>query len=187
LYRIHKAGAFFVTRPRAIFAYNTVKENFDKDTTTGLRTDKTIVLKGFKSNKRYPEPMRLVEYYDSEKELLLVFLTNNFDVTALEVAYLYKNRWQIEVFFKWIKQNLTIKKLWGHSENAVKIHIWVAICTYLIVAYIKHALKSQMSIYEIMQILGISAFDKTPIKELLTELQVNQNVKKQLELFNINF
>jgi hypothetical protein len=187
LYRIHKAGAFFVTRPRAIFAYNTIEENFDIDATTGLRTDKTIVLKGFKSNKRYPEPLRLVEYYDGEKELLLVFLTNNFDVTALEITYLYKNRWKIEVFFKWIKQNLTIKKLWGHSENAVKIHIWVAICTYLIVAYIKHALKSQLSIYEIMQILGISAFDKTPIKELLTEFQVNQNIKEQLELFNINF
>jgi hypothetical protein len=183
LYRIHKAGAFFVTRPRTTFSYNTIKQNFDIDTTTGLRTDKTIVLKGFKSNKRYPEPLRAVEYYDSEKELLLVFLTNNFDITALEVAYLYKNRWQIEVFFKWIKQNLTIKKLWGHSENAVKTHIWVAICTYLIMAYIKHALKSQLSIYEIMQILGISAFDKTPIRELLTEFQVNQDVKEQLDLF----
>jgi hypothetical protein len=183
LYRIHKSGAFFVTRPRTTFSYNTIKQNFDIDTTTGLRTDKTIVLKGFKSNKRYPESLRIVEYYDSEKDLLLVFITNNFDITALEIAYLYKNRWQIEVFFKWIKQNLTIKKLWGNSENAVKIHIWVAISTYLIIAYIKYALKSQLSIYEIMQILGISAFDKTPIRELLTEFQVNQDVKEQLDLF----
>ena len=99
------------------------------------------------------------------------------------MAYLYKNRWQVVVFFKWIKQNLTIKKLWGYSENAVKIHIWIAISTYLIVAYIKHTLKSKLSIYEIMQILGISAFDKTPIRELLTEYQVNQDVKEQLELF----
>jgi len=131
--------------------------------------------------------LRLVEYYDSEKDVLLVFLTNNFEVTALEVAYLYKNRWQIEVFFKWIKQNLTIKKLWGHSENAVNVHIWVAICTYLIVAYVKHDLKSKLSIYEIMQILGISIFDKTPVKELFTEYQVNQNVKEQLYLFGDYF
>lgn len=96
---------------------------------------------------------------------------------------------QVEIFFKWIKQNLTIKKLWGYSPNAVKIHIWVAICTYLIVAYVKHALKSTLSIYEIMQILGISAFDKTPIRELITEFQVNSNqyVKEQLNLFGSNY
>ena len=110
-----------------------------------------------------------------------------FEVSALEVARLYKNRWQIEVFFRWIKQNLTIKKLCGHSENAVNIHIWVAIYTYLIVAYIKHHIKSSLSIYEIMQILGISVFDKTTIKDLLTEFQVNQNVKEQPNLFNEYF
>jgi len=125
----------------------------------------------------------LVEYYDNEKAIMLVFLTNNFEASALEIAYLYRNRWQIEVFFKWIKQNLIIKKLWGHSENAVNLHIWVAICAYLIVAYIKYNLKSTLSIYETMQILGISVFDKTSIKELLTEIQDNQNVKEQLELF----
>ena len=118
---------------------------------------------------------------------MLVFLTNNFEVTALEIAHLYRNRWQIEVFFKWIKQNLTIKRLWGHSENAVNIHIWVAICTYLIVAHVKYSLKSNLTIYETMQILGISAFDKTPVKELLTEIQVNQNIKEQYDLFNNQF
>jgi hypothetical protein len=116
--------------------------------------------------------------------MVFVFITNNFEVSALDVARLYRNRWQIEVFFKWIKQNLTIKTLWGHSENAVNIHIWIAICTYLIVAYVKFSLQSKLSIYEIMQILGISAFDKAPVKELLTELQVNQNVKEQYDLFN---
>ena len=90
-------------------------------------------------------------------------------------------------FFKWIKQNLTIKKLWGHSENAVNLHIWVAICTYLTVAYIKHQLKSNLSVYEIMQILSISAFDKTPLKELLTDNQVNQNVKEQYNLITLEF
>jgi len=103
----------------------------------------------------------------------------------MEIAYLYKNRWQIEVFFKWIKQNLIIKKIWGHSENAVKIHIWIAICTYLIVAYAKHMLKSNLSIYEMMQILGVSAFDKSSIRELLAECQANQNVKElQFNLFD---
>ena len=131
--------------------------------------------------------LRLVEYYDDEKKVLLVFLSNNFEVSAMEIAYLYRNRWQIEVFFKWIKQNLTIKKLWGHSENAVAIHIWVAICTYLIVAYVKFSLKSTLSIYEIMQILGISVFDKAHVKELITELEVNQNFKEQYDLFNDQF
>ncbi|OFY11573.1 MAG: hypothetical protein A2X05_02135 [Bacteroidetes bacterium GWE2_41_25] len=91
-----------------------------------------------------------------------------------------------KVFFKWIKQNLTIKTFWGHSENAVKVHVWIAICTYLIVAQVKYALRSTLSIYEIVQILGISVFDKTTVKELLTELQINQNVKEQGNLFSIN-
>jgi hypothetical protein len=125
----------------------------------------------------------LVEYYDDEKDIDLTFLTNNFEVSALEIAHLYRNRWQIEVFFKWIKQNLTLKRLWGHSENAVNIHVWVAICTYLTVACVKYKLHSALSIYEIMQILGISSFDKTAITELLTDIQVNQNVKEQYDLF----
>jgi IS4 transposase len=164
--------------------YEVIEQNFNIDETTGLRTDKTVILKVVKSKKLYPEKLRLVEFYDSQNDELLVFLTNNFEVSALEVAYLYKNRWQIEVFFKWIKQNLVIKKLWGHSVNAVKIHLWTAICVYLTVADLKHSLKSNYSIYEIMQILAVSAFDKTPIRELLTEQrQFNQNVKEQLNLF----
>lgn len=187
LFRFQQADAFFVTRAKSPLKYSIVEQNYNIDKTTGLRTEKTVLLTGNKSKKLYPELLRLVEYYDEEKDVLLVFLTNNFEVSALEIAYLYKNRWQIEVFFKWIKQNLTIKKLWGHSENAVNIHIWVAISTYLIVAYVKHVLKSNLSIYEMMQILGISAFDKTPIRELLTEFQVNQNVKDQLDLFSSNY
>ena len=114
-----------------------IEQNFNIDQDTGLRTDKTIMLVVSKSKKLYPEKLRLVEFYDSQNDELIVFLTNNFDVSALEVANLYKNRWQIEVFFKWIKQNLVIKKLWGYSPNAVRIHIWIAICTYLIIAYMK--------------------------------------------------
>ena len=175
LYKIHRAGAFFVTRAKVSMNYSILERNFNIDETTGLRTDEIIQLNGYQTSKHYPEKLRLVKYYDDEKEVLLVFITNNFEVSALEIARLYRNRWQIEVFFKWIKQNLTIKTLWGHSENAVNIHVWVAICTYLIVAYAKHSLKSDLSIYEIMQILGISAFDKSPLIELLTQVQANQN------------
>jgi hypothetical protein len=157
------------------------------DETTGLRADKTIVLTGYRSKKHYLDNLRLVEYYDSEKDVLLIFLSNSFEATALEIACLYKIRWQIEVFFKWIKQNLTIKHFRGNSGNAVKIHVWMAICTYLTPAYAKHSPRSKLSIYGMMRIPGISAFDKTSVKGLLTELHVNQNVKKQLELFSINF
>ena len=187
LYRMHKTNAFFISRAKVSLDYSVLDCNFNIDETTGLRGDKTINLQGYKSKRLYPEPLRLVEYYDEEKEILLTFLTNNFEASALEIAHLYRNRWQIEVFFKWIKQNLTIKKLWGHSENAVNIHIWIAICTYLIVAYAKHTLKSSLSIYEMMQILGISAFDKTPVKELLTEIETNQNFKEQYNLFDDQF
>ena len=181
LYCIQKAGAFFVTRAISSLRYNVIEQNFNIDKSTGIRADKTVMLTVYRSRKQYPEKLRLVEFYDSEKEVLLEFLTNNFEVSAFEIACLYKNRWQIEVFFKWIKQNLVIKKLWGYSENAVKIHLWIAIITYLIVSYIKHAIKSDYSIYEIMQILSVSTFDKTSLQELLTEQrQFNQDVKEQL-------
>ena len=183
LNELHESGAFFVTRAKVTLDYQLCESSYNIDQTTGLRSDRIIKLNGYKSKKLYPKELRLVEYYDNEKAIMLVFLTNNFEASALEIAYLYRNRWQIEVFFKWIKQNLIIKKLWGHSENAVNLHVWVAICTYLIVAYVKYSLKSTLSIYETMQILGISVFDKTSIKELLTEIQDNQNVKEQLELF----
>lgn len=184
LYQMHEQGALFISRAKSTMDYSVTEVNYNIDENSGLRTDKIIELNGYKSKQLYPEPLRLVEFYDDENDVTLTFLSNNFDVTALEIANLYRNRWQIEVFFKWIKQNLTIKTLWGHSENAVNIHIWVAICTYLIVAKVKHALKSKLSIYEIMQILSISVFDKTSIRELLTEFQTNQNVKEQRNLFS---
>ncbi|MFC2137787.1 IS4 family transposase [Bacteroidota bacterium] len=184
LYRMHDLGAFFISRAKTKLDFSVIETNYNIDETTGLRGDKIIELNGYKSKKLYPEALRLVEFYDDEKDVVLTFLTNNTFVSALEIASLYRNRWQIEIFFKWIKQNLTIKTLWGHSENAVNIHIWVAICTYLIVAKVKHELKSELSIYEIMQILGISVFDKSPLKELLTEYQIKQNVKEQRNLFS---
>lgn len=184
LYRMHTAGSYFITRSKATLDYLVAGWDMNIDANAGILSDQTIKLKGPKSKRLYPEKLRMVEYYDDEKDMVFVFITNNFEVSALEIAHLYRNRWQIEVFFKWIKQNLTIKTLWGHSENAVNVHIWVAICTYLIIAYVKIQLQSKLSIYEIMQILGISSFDKAPVKELLTELQVNQNVKEQYDLFN---
>lgn len=186
LYSMHNAGAFFITRAKANMAYTVVENNFNIDPNTGVLGDKIIRLIGPKSKRLYPEPFRLIEYYDDEKQIQLTFVTNNEEATALEIAKLYRNRWQIETFFKWIKQNLTVKVLWGHSENAVNIHMWIAISTYLIVAYVKHALKSNLSIYEIIQILGVSAFDKTPLEELLVEdFKVNQNVKEQIDLFSV--
>ena len=139
----------------------------------------------YKSKLLYPEKLRLIGYYDTEKNELFEFLTNNFEITAYEISNLYKNRWQIEVFFKWIKQNLTIKHLWGHSENAVKTHIWIAIISYLLIAYIKKMLDSQYSIYEIIQVLGLSVFVKTPIKELITNVQDNQYDYEEPNLFTI--
>ena len=139
----------------------------------------------YKSKLLYPEKLRLIGYYDTEKNELFEFLTNNFEITAYEIANLYKNRWQKEVFFKWIKQNLTIKHLWGHSENAVKTHIWIAIISYLLIAYIKKMLDSQYSIYEIIQVLGLSVFVKTPIKELITNVQDNQYHYEEPNLFTI--
>ena len=137
LYRINTCDSYFVTRAKTSLKYTIVEQNFNIDESTGLRADKTIELTIEKSKKLYPEKLRLIEYYDAESNNSLVFMTNNFEVSALQVSYIYKNRWQIETFFKWIKQNLVIKKLWGHSQNAVKTQIWTAICTYLIVAYVK--------------------------------------------------
>jgi hypothetical protein len=187
LFRMNELGAFFISRAKTTMDFSVIETNYNIDESTGLRADRTIILNGIKTKKLYPDKLRLVEFYDDEKDIVLTFLTNNKSASALEIARLYRNRWQIETFFKWIKQNLTIKKLWGHSENAVNTHVWVAICTYLIVAKVKYVFKSELSIYEIMQILGVSVFDKTPIQELLTEYQINQDVKDQLDLFNDKF
>jgi hypothetical protein len=185
LFRINKVNAFFVVPAKQGTAFKVIN-SLTVDKTTGVKCDQTIRMSVHKTRHFYPEKLRRIKYFDQEKSITLTFLTNNFDVSALEIAQLYKNRWQIELFFKWIKQNLQIKTLWGHSENAVNIHIWIAICTYLIVAYLKIQIKSTLSIYEIMQILGISTFDKTPINELLTEKQIKQNVKEQRNLFNFS-
>ena len=149
----------------------------------GIVGDKTIRFTGYVSRKKYPEDLRLVEFYDAEKEDVITFLTNNFELGPLVIANIYCNRWQIESFFKWIG-NLTIKAFWGYSENAVRIHLWVAISTYLLLAWLKAALKSPLTITEVSKVVGASLLTKTDLRELLdipAPLTQNQNVN-ELEL-----
>lgn len=187
LYKITLSGAFFVTRAKVNLSFRRLYSS-KVDKTTGLRCDQTIKLKGYKSLKLYPIYLRRIKFYDAENKRLLVFLTNNFEVDALIIALLYKHRWQIELFFKWIKQHLRIKTFWGTSANAVKTQVWIAVCTYLLVAYAKKQLKSDLSLYEITQIISVSTFDKTPLNELLTNFSKNNEIKdicNQLNLFDL--
>ena len=168
LARFDAVGAFFVTRAKDNMRYEVVERNYNIDESCGLLGDCTVNLTGVKTAKLYPKPLRLVEYRDPDSGEGLRFITNNLEITALEVANIYRNRWQIEVFFKWIKQNIVIKTLWGYSENAVKTHLWVAICAYLVVTRIKATYNSTYSITEILSILHVSALEKTSLKELLS-------------------
>jgi transposase len=185
LYSIHQSQAFFVIRAKDNLKFKRIKASkVDKE--NGLRCDQTIVLTIPKSRDGYPEMLRRVKYYDSDNDLLLVLLTNNFEIDALDVANLYHHRWRIELFFKWIKQHLRIKKFWGYSRNAVKTQIWIAVCIYLLVAYVKANIKTTLSLYEMLQILSVSIFDKTAINELLTDFSKNENILldcNQLKLF----
>lgn len=183
LYTFNELESFFVTRAKENLKYTIIENNFNIDNSTGLVYDRVISLTTANSYKSYPKNLRLVGYYDAEKDETFEFLTNDFEASALEIANLYKRRWQIEIFFKWIKQNLSIKKLWGHSENAVKIHIWVAIITYLIVAYIKNISKSELTIYQIIEIFRISLFDKKLIKNLIVRDKDKIEIE-QPNLFN---
>ncbi len=184
LFDINQCKAFFVIRAKNNLKFRRVSSQ-GVDKATGLKCDQTIKLTGIKTSTLYPEKLRRIKYYDAENDLLLVFLTNNFDVEAIDICMLYKNRWQIELFFKWIKQHLRIKTFWGYSPNAVKTQIWIAICTYLLVAYAKKKLKSSLSLYEITQILGVSVFDKTPINELLTNISKNEIIKEKYNQLNM--
>lgn len=187
LFDIERHEAFFVIRGKDNLKFRCVSST-KIDKSTGLKCDQSIRLTGPKTSKLYPKKLRRIKYKDPDTNLLLVFLTNNFDITAEDICVLYKNRWQIELFFKWIKQHLRIKAFWGYSPNAVKTQIWIAICTYLLVAYAKKKLKSELSLYEITQILGVSVFDKTPLNELLTNFSKNDKIKEnynQLNLFDL--
>jgi hypothetical protein len=187
LYRLHQARAFFVTRAKINLSFTRLEaRKVDKE--SGLRCDQTIKLKVYKSKTGYPEKLRRVKYYDKEQGKTYVFLTNNFELSAIEIATLYKYRWQIELFFKWIKQHLKIKKFWGESENAVKTQIWIAICNYLLVAIVKKELKIEKSLNEILQIISVSAIDKSQLNQLFSEFESNSSedlFPKQLTLFDL--
>ena len=168
LYRFVLANAFFVTR---------AKSNLDArwaasrpvDRATGLRADQTIYLRGEKAAVAYPGPLRRVSYYDAEQKRRLVFLTNNFDLPALTIAKIYKGRWRIELFFKWVKQNLRIKAFYGTSDNAVKTQLWIAVCVYVLVAIIKKELKLEPSLSIMLQVLSVNVFQQEPLLQLFTQ------------------
>lgn len=168
LYRLNQDKAFFIIRAKKNMKFRRMYSS-KVDKTTGLRCDQIVKLTGYKSSRFYPDKLRRVKYYDSENDRYLVFLSNNFDVTALTVADLYRNRWKIELFFKWIKQHLKIKSFFGTSPNAVKTQVWIAISIYVLVAIIRKTLKIEMSLYIILQIFSVSLFEKVPINQLLTE------------------
>ena len=167
LNRFTLAGAFFVTRAKRNLDC-TRRERREVDRATGLRSDQTIVLAGPKSSRLYPGPIRRIAYHDIDSDRRFVYLTNNFALPALTIARLYKSRWQVELFFKWIKQHLRIKASFGTSENAVKSQIWIAVSVYVLVAIVKKRLNLSASLYEILQILSLTMFERTPLDQLLT-------------------
>ena len=167
--RIHQCGAFFVTRAKQNFRCAR-RYSRPVDKSTGLRFDQTVVLTGIDAQRDYPVPMRRIGYRDPETGKVLIFLTNNFTVLALTITQLYRGRWQIELFFKWIKQHLRIKAFYGTSPNAVRVQIWTAIAVYLLVAILKKRLHLNASFYTILQILSLTLFEKMPISQALAQL-----------------
>jgi len=170
LHALHLAQAFFVTRAKSNTQYRRLYSHAI-DKACGLRCDQTIALTGVDSCTDYPVQLRRVKFYDAEHDKLLVFLTNNFDLPALTVAQLYRCRWQVELFFKWIKQHLRIKAFFGISENAVKTQVWIAITVYVLVAIVKKRLSLQASLYTLLQILSLTLFEKTPLHQLLNQIE----------------
>lgn len=187
LYLLNLEQAFFVIRAKSNLKFRRLYSH-PVENSTGLKCDQTIVLTGTNSKGKYPDKLRRIHYYDSEKEMRLVFLTNNFALPALTISELYKSRWQIELFFKWIKQHLKIKKFYGTTENAVKTQIWIAVSVYVLVAIIKKQLKIDITLYTFLQILSITLFEKVHILQLLTNLEkrdIKHESHKQLSLFDL--
>ena len=187
LHALHQASAFFVIRAKSNYKCRRLySRSIDK--TTGLRCDQTVVLTVYQSAKDYPEQLRLVKFFDSEHDLRLTFFTNNFSLDAITIAQLYKSRWKIELFFKWIKQHLRIKAFFGTSENAVKTQVWIAVSVYVLIAIIKKRLDLKPGLYTILQILSVTIFEKTSILQALTETDVVDKTDEndnQLKLFNL--
>jgi hypothetical protein len=185
LHAIERARAWFVIRAKNPMNYRRVASQ-PVDRTTGLRSDQIIALTGFYAAKRYPDKLRRVHFYDLEHQNDLVFLSNHFELAALLIAQLYGQRWQVELFFKWIKQHLRIKAFFGRSENAVRTQIWIAVCVYALVAIVRKQLHSEASLFEILQVLSVSVFEKTPVNQLFLKIPSPNDalgLHNQLELF----
>jgi len=185
LYRFEQSSSFFVIRAKArMQAQRRYSHRVDR--TTGLLCDQTICLTGNYAPRRYPDPLRRIRFKDPATTKTLIFLTNNFTLPALTITELYRCRWQVELFFKWIKQHLRIKAFFGTSENAVKCQIWIAVSTYVLVAIVKKRLQLSASLYQILQILSLTMFERTPLHQLLTQTATDENntvLDKQLILF----
>jgi transposase len=187
LHVFHGAGAFFVTRTKRGVLFRR-RCSHPIDAATGLRSDHTVILSSALSRKHYPDPIRRIHYHDKEQGRHLRFLTNNFDLPALTVCLLYKSRWQVELFFKWIKQHLRIKAFYGYSENAVKTQIWIAVSIYVLVAIVKKRLALEASLHEILQVLSLTLFEQVPILQAFGDVEAQQKsdgISKQLSLLDL--
>ena len=185
-FTLHQALAFFIIRAKSNLQFRRVYSRL-VDKSTGLIYDQTIALTSIKANKGYPQHLRCIKFHDAEHDRDLVFLTNNFELPALTIAQLYRCRWQVELFFKWIKQHLRIKRFYGTTENAVKTQIWIAISIYVLVAIVKKRLKIESSLYTILQILSLTLFEKIPLDQLLNNMELQMQEPEnynQLNLFD---
>ncbi len=186
LHKLHQAGAFFVTRAKTNMNHHRVYSR-PVDKSTGLRSDQSIALDGFYTRRNYKEHLRRVHYCDPDTGKILIFLTNNFTLPALSIASLYKRRWQVELFFKWIKQHLRIRHFFGTSENAVKTQIWTAVCVYVLAAIIKKELSLKVSLYTFLQILSVHSFEKIPLFQAFQDIDDDNDASIshiQLNLFS---
>jgi hypothetical protein len=185
LYTFVLALAFFVTRSKSRIQFNRL-ESRPVDPGTGVRSDQIVRLRNTSTARRYPDKLRRVHYVDQETAKSLIFLTNNFELPALVIAQLYKSRWKVELFFKWIKQHLRIKHFYGNSDNAVKTQVWISICVYVLVAIVKKQLKLESSLYSILQVLSVNAFEKTPLDQVLAKShwQIEEGISSNQLVFN---
>jgi transposase len=186
LYQLHQSSAVFVTRSKTNTGLRRIYSH-KADKAIGIKFDQTVALTGFYTKKDYPEKLRRIKYFDAEKGRSFIFLTNQFTLPAITVAELYRYRWRVEIFFKWIKQHLRIKSFYGTSENAVKTQIWIAVSTYVLVAIMKKRLKIDLTLYTILQILSITLFEKMPISQALAAKDYRNQIVTgpiQLKLFN---
>ena len=187
LYKIHTCGAFFVTRAKDNMSYRRLYSH-QKDIANGVIYDQTIMLNNHYASIDYPEKLRRIKFKDEQTGMILIFLTDNFHLKATDIAQLYKHRWKIELFFKWIKQHLKIKSFWGQSENAVKTQVWIAVSVYVLVAIAKKHFMLKQSLYEILQVLSISIFEKMPINQLFQQTQLQyfkEQNDNQLKMFDL--